>query len=228
MAIKRESAENPEASGFRETAMSATLGLHVFERNSAYVNVFGPVDATLVVTPCSTVDAICSKGVMPQIGSLANGKLYEIAPTSLPSIYTGEPDIPAKTNVRSAFAPLRRPTIISCFGPIQFGITPSISTLNSSGFVPLNTVRAVPCIPSRSSETGKIWGDEFTAATGKYCEKILIEKWKIAKNRARNLLLNIVKKSSLNFAGYGNILDGLTESLSFTAFTCFVRCPFSS
>src|SRR5260370_16039995 len=47
--------------------------------------------------PCSKFSTISLIGVMPQIGSLENGKLYAIAPTRRPSMNTGEPDIPAKT-----------------------------------------------------------------------------------------------------------------------------------
>ena len=50
--------------------------------------------------------------------------------------------------VRSAFAPLKRPMMTSCFGPVKPGTTPKISTLKSSGSLPRKTVRAVPRIPS--------------------------------------------------------------------------------
>ena len=103
----------------------------------------------------SKIAIICSIGVMPQIASFEKGKLYEIAPTSLPFTYTGEPDIPANTAVRSAPPPLIFPTMKSCFGPIPPGTTPSISTLNSSGSVPRKTVIAVPRMPSFTSERGR-------------------------------------------------------------------------
>src|SRR3954470_19250446 len=49
--------------------------------------------------PRSKISIICLIGVMPQIGSFAKGKLYAMAPTSLLSMKTGDPDIPAKTPV---------------------------------------------------------------------------------------------------------------------------------
>src|SRR6266404_9485788 len=56
--------------------------------------------------PCSKISIICWMGVIPQIASFENGKLYAMAPTSLLSIKTGEPDMPANTPVLSTFAPL--------------------------------------------------------------------------------------------------------------------------
>src|SRR5213079_2776658 len=64
----------------------------------------------------SKISIICLIGVMPQIGSLANGKLYAIAPTSRLSMKTGEPDIPANTPVLATFGPASRAMIVDCRG----------------------------------------------------------------------------------------------------------------
>src|SRR6185369_2404970 len=76
---------------------------------------------------------ICLIGVIPAIGSFENGKLKAIAPTSLPSMNTGEPDMPPNTPVLSALAPLNRAIIDDCLGPGNPGKTPRISTPKSSG-----------------------------------------------------------------------------------------------
>src|SRR6185295_2193808 len=70
---------------------------------------------------------ICLIGVIPAIGSFENGKLKAIAPTSLPSMNTGEPDIPPNTPVFSAFSPVNRAMIADCLGPGKPGRTPRIS-----------------------------------------------------------------------------------------------------
>src|SRR6185369_1293252 len=76
---------------------------------------------------------ICLIGVMPAIGSFEKGKLKAMAPTSLPSINTGEPDIPPNTPVLSTFSPVNRAMMADCLGPGNPGKTPRISTPNSSG-----------------------------------------------------------------------------------------------
>ena len=68
---------------------------------------------------------------------------------------TGEPDIPANTLVLSTFAPLNRAMIVDCLGPVKPGNTPRISTPNSCGSLPANTVLATPFIPGRRSSSGK-------------------------------------------------------------------------
>src|SRR4030095_13451334 len=62
--------------------------------------------------PRSKMSIICLMVVMPQIGSFAKGKLYAIAPTSLLSMNTGDPDIPAKTPVRATFEPDSRAMMV--------------------------------------------------------------------------------------------------------------------
>src|ERR1051325_10516861 len=54
--------------------------------------------------PLLKSSTICLIGVIPAIGSFENGKLKAIAPTIFPSMYTGEPDIPAKTPVRATLS----------------------------------------------------------------------------------------------------------------------------
>src|ERR1051326_2940532 len=82
--------------------------------------------------PRSKMSIICLIGVMPQIGSLANGKLYAIAPTSLLSMKTGEPDIPANTPVLATFGPDNLAMIVDCRGPVKPSNTPRISSSKSS------------------------------------------------------------------------------------------------
>ena len=67
---------------------------------------------------------------------------------------TGEPDMPAKTPVRSTFDPLSRPIIVDWRAPGNPGNTPRISTPNSSVSLPAKTVRATPFIPARTSSSG--------------------------------------------------------------------------
>src|SRR5262245_34728589 len=105
--------------------------------------------------PCSKMSIICLIGVMPQIGSFEKGKLYAIAPTNLLSMKTGEPDMPAKTPVRSTFGPLSLAMIVDCRGPVKPLSTPRISRLNSCGSVPEKTVRATPFIPGFRSSSAK-------------------------------------------------------------------------
>jgi len=130
--------------------------------------------------------------------------------------------MPANTDVRSAEPPLRRPTIISCFGPIAPGTTPRISTLNSSGSLPRNTVLAVPLIPSLSSESGKKAAeladlDELEELTGAcaIADCTNIEKMTI---NTRVLGFNIFKKLFPQDGEYGNILTGFSEASSCLGF----------
>src|SRR5258708_37285186 len=73
---------------------------------------------------------------------------------------TGETDMPANTLVRSTFGPLSFAIMVDCRGPVKPGSTPRISTPNSCGSLPENTVRATPFIPGRKSSSGN------RAATG--------------------------------------------------------------
>src|SRR5687767_9469615 len=165
---------------------------------------------------CAKIEIICSIGVIPQIGSLENGKLYEIAPSSLPLTYTGDPDIPAKTDVRSAPPPLILPTMRSCRGPIPPGTTPSISTLNSSASLPRKTVRATPRIPSRTSETDmKALGPpplRCAMLTGSVCADKVEENTAINAIRTRIRWFGIWKNLFLEAGGYGNISGGFPEA----------------
>src|SRR5262245_20826661 len=70
------------------------------------------------------------------------------------------------TPVRSTFAPCRRDTIMSCWGPMAFFSTPRISTRNSSGATPWNTVLPVPIIPGRSSAGSKKGGGLGSSGAG--------------------------------------------------------------
>src|SRR5688572_8624670 len=101
---------------------------------------------------------ICLMGVIPAIGSFEKGKLKAIAPTSLPSINTGDPDIPAKTSVFSALAPVSLAMMADWRGPGKPGSTPRTSTPKSSVSVPWKTVFAIPFIPGRTSSRAKNWG----------------------------------------------------------------------
>src|SRR5581483_1530220 len=105
--------------------------------------------------PCANMSIICLIGVMPQMASLANGKLYAIAPTSLLSMKTGEPDIPANTPVLSTSGPFSFAIMVDCRGPVNPSSTPKTSRLNSCGSVPEKTVRATPFIPGRRSSIAK-------------------------------------------------------------------------
>src|SRR6266508_5099935 len=69
---------------------------------------------------------------------------------------TGEPDMPAKTPVRSTFLPLSFAMIVDCRGPVKPGTTPIISMPNSSGALPAKTVRATPFMPGRMSSTDRM------------------------------------------------------------------------
>ena len=114
----------------------------------------GSEDDEEPVVPLSAIFSISSIGVMPQIGSFANGKLKAIAPTSLPSMKTGEPDMPAKTLVRSTCAPDKRAMMTDCRGAGKPGSTPRTSTPNSCGSLPEKTVRATPFCPGFTSSSG--------------------------------------------------------------------------
>src|SRR6185312_11508014 len=96
-------------------------------------------------------------GVMPQMASGENTlSRSAIAPTSLPSIYTGLPLIPPATLVCVAF-PVSLATTTSCFGPQALFHMPMISTGTGSGFMPEKTVQATPFIPGFRSFSGKSW-----------------------------------------------------------------------
>src|SRR5215510_8047220 len=105
--------------------------------------------------PCSKISIICLIGVMPQMGSFENGKLYAIAPTNLLSMKTGEPDMPANTPVLSTLGPESLAMMVDCRGPVKPDKTPKISKLKSSGSLPAKTVRATPFIPGFKSSSGK-------------------------------------------------------------------------
>ena len=81
----------------------------------------------------STAPVISPIGVMPAIGSC--GKLpseYDTAPTSLPSMYTGLPLIPAMTPVVASGPPSSLARIRSRRGPMTLCRTPMMWALNSS------------------------------------------------------------------------------------------------
>ena len=81
----------------------------------------------------STAPVISAIGVMPAIGS--RGKLpseYDTAPTSLPSMYTGLPLIPAMTPVVASGPPSSLARIRSRRGPMTLCRTPMMWALNSS------------------------------------------------------------------------------------------------
>src|SRR5436853_7483055 len=105
-------------------------------------------------------------GVMPQIGSFENGKLYAMAPTKRSSINTGEPDMPANTPVRSTPGPLSFARMVDCRGPVNPGRTPRISSVNSCGSLPAKTVRATPFNPgfTSSREKNAVLGETVFAA----------------------------------------------------------------
>ena len=105
--------------------------------------------------PCSKISIICLMGVMPQIGSFENGKLYAMAPTRRSSMNTGEPDMPANTPVRSTPGPLSFARMVDWRGPVNPGRTPKISSVNSCGSLPAKTVRATPFNPGFTSSKEK-------------------------------------------------------------------------
>ena len=107
-----ELAATGATNGALATVCFGRLGFHSVAANSVKETARGSgVPPTLRPAPRSKSAIICLIGVMPAIGSLEKGKLKAIAPTSRPSMYTGEPDMPAKTPVFSAFAPLKRAMI---------------------------------------------------------------------------------------------------------------------
>src|ERR1041385_9323024 len=138
---------------------------------------------------------ICLIGVIPAMGSFENGKLKAIAPTSLPSMNTGEPDMPPNTPVLSALAPVNRAMIADCLGPGNPGKTPRISTPNSSGCVPLKTVFAVPFMPGRISSSGNNAGPLVTGAVSFWAfkEGHKTKAKKIAKTGANLFIKNYLK-----------------------------------
>ena len=100
----------------------------------------------------SLISSIKSIGVIPQIASGENTLIRNAtAPISLPSIYTGEPDIPPATPVRNALPPIF-PKMTSCFGPHAFFHNPTISIGTASGVDPSNTVQATAFMPGLISE----------------------------------------------------------------------------
>ena len=87
------------------------------------------------------ISSISPIGVTPAIGSLENSPMRNaIAPTSLPSTYTGLPLMPATTPVYSTFLPCKRTRMMSPLGPLALRSTPRISTSIGSGVTPSNTV----------------------------------------------------------------------------------------
>ena len=91
--------------------------------------------------PRSRTCSIWAMGVMPAIGSVENAPMRNaMAPTSLPSMYTGLPLMPATTPVYSALAPVSRPRIRSSPGPCALWRMPRMSTPNGSGTLPSKTV----------------------------------------------------------------------------------------
>src|SRR5215813_13547099 len=105
----------------------------------------------------SSISSIVAAGVIPAIGSFEKVPIrYARAPTSLPSMYTGLPLMPATTPVNSTLEPWSRARITSDFGPAMSGRTPSISTSTGSGLVPSNTVYATPCMPAFTWLSGMI------------------------------------------------------------------------
>jgi len=100
----------------------------------------------------SVISAI---GVMPAIGSFEKlPSAYDTAPTSRSSMYTGLPLIPAMTPVLASGPPSSRARIRFRCVPMTFSSTPRIWALNSSTWVPSNTVCPTPTMPGRISETG--------------------------------------------------------------------------
>ena len=84
---------------------------------------------------------ISAIGVMPAIGSLENAPSeYDTAPTSLPSMYTGLPLMPAMTPVWASGPPSSLARIRSRRGPMTLRSTPMMWTLNSSILSPCQTV----------------------------------------------------------------------------------------
>src|SRR6185369_8134503 len=134
-----------------ETAGLGRFGFHSVAANCENETGRGSLGLFSFSDPLLKRSIICLMGVMPAIGSFENGKLNAMAPTSLPSIKTGEPDIPANTPVLSTFEPDNLAMMADCRGPGNPGSTPSTSTPNSSASVPLKTVLAVPFIPGRIS-----------------------------------------------------------------------------
>ena len=199
-AINGEFMFMPEKSAFETAVFFGKPGCQFVAASSANETARGSAGFDLSICFCSKIAIICSIGVMPQIGSFEKGKLYEIAPTSLPFIYTGEPDIPANTAVLSALPPLKRPTIRSCFGPTPPGNIPRISTLNSSGSLPRNTVRAVPRIPSLTSTSGRNCCERAETApdicdlTATFCPLVAVNENSVRIKRAAIFTLIIVKK----------------------------------
>src|ERR1044072_3211171 len=138
---------------------------------------------------------ICLIGVIPAMGSFENGKLKAIAPTSLPSMNTGGPDMPPKTPGLSALAPLNCAMIEDCLGPGNPGKTPRISTPKSSGCVPLKTVFAVPFMPGRISSSGNNAGPLVTGAVSFWAfkEGHKTKAKKIAKTGANLFIKDYLK-----------------------------------
>ena len=80
-----------------------------------------------------------------------------MAPTIFPSMYTGDPDIPANTPVFSTFDPVNFAMIADCRVP---EIPEHAENLDAEllRFEPLKTVLAVPFMPGRRSSSGNISG----------------------------------------------------------------------
>jgi len=61
-------------------------GTQTPEASSENENDRGSLNEAFLGSVLSKIATICSMGVMPHIGSFEKGKLYEMAPTNLPSI----------------------------------------------------------------------------------------------------------------------------------------------
>ncbi len=91
-------------------------------------------------------------GVTPAIGSLPNDHAYATAPSSLPLMWIGLPDIPAMTPVFSRFMPDSRHRIKSRPGLVFFK-TPMTSASKVSSLTPLMTLLPCPFMPGFTSST---------------------------------------------------------------------------
>jgi len=106
-------------------------------------------------SPPSTAVSISAIGVIPAMGS--RGKVpreYETAPMSRPSTYTGLPLMPCITPVVARGPPSSFARIRSRPGATTFLSTPMMCARNSSSWVPAYTVRPMPTMPGRMSDTG--------------------------------------------------------------------------
>ena len=102
--------------------------------------------------------------------------------------------MPANTPVLSTLAPVSLAIIIDCFGPLKPGKTPSISRPNSSGSLPVKTVRATPFIPERKSSRGK----SAVAVAGALVVMVAARCCAVA-TAAENKIATIVRPKNGNF-----------------------------